>query len=691
MIASVVVPTYNRCHGLHRVLTALVDQTVPRDDYEIIVVSDGSTDGTDEYLAGDRLPPGVIPLVQANGGPGVARNTGVERATGELVIFVDDDVVAEPDLVERHVDAHRSTGGDGRLAVMGPMLLPADHRASAWIGWEQEKIEDQYAAMERGDWEPTFRQFFTGNASIPRALLQEVGGFDARYRRAEDVELSYRLDEAGCRFVFEPRAIGWHYASRSYSSWLENARAYGANDVLFGRDHGRTELLEIIRHEFPSRHAAIRAMVRAAVRLPRLGSVLQSVVGASARGAAAARLGRPASALLSIAYNLRYYRAVAAELGGAVAFRDTILRAAGSSVLVTVSGTIEPDVREQSAAGLRPRPDYVVFGDMLGATLLDHSAARARAGVVARLIDRVAGGHVLLAWTCFRERGRYDVIVTDGEQVGLPLAALLRCRGRGRPAHVMIAHIMSVPMKRLVFRALGLRRRIDAMLVYSSWQERFAVEELAMPADRVVRSVFMVDTAFFSPDRAAPDGGGGPLVATAGLERRDYATLVEAVRDLDVRVVIAAASNWSTRTSSLSGRSIPSHVEVCSLAFEPLRDLYADADVVVMPLLDVEFQAGVTTILEAMAMAKPVVCTRTHGQTDVVVDGVNGLYVRPGDAAELRVAIERLLGDPELARRLGDEARRFAVERADVEVYAREIVRLVDSVRTLSRVRARAE
>src|SRR5436190_19253658 len=122
---------------------------------------------------------------------------------------------------------------------------------------------------------------------------------------------------------------------------------------------------------------------------------------------------------------------------------------------------------------------------------------------------------------------------------------------------------------------------------------------------------------------------------------------MEAVRDLDARVVIAAASPWSNRPDSTEGAAVPPNVEICRLGFVELRQLYADSDVVVMPLHDVPFQAGVTTILEAMAMGKAVVCSRSRGQTDVIDDGITGVYVAPGDAAALRAAIEELLGDGE--------------------------------------------
>lgn len=325
LVASVVVPTYNRLDRLPRVLQALADQDLASDAYEVIVVSDGSTDGTDEYLRSGDAPGDVVAVSQANQGPGPARNAGVARARGKLIVFVDDDIVAEPDLVSQHVRSHCELGADGRLVVMGPMLSPPDVRLSPWVQWEQDKITDQYEAMERGEWEPTFRQFFTGNASLHRDVLDEAGGFDDRFRRAEDVELSYRLDRAGCRFAFNPTAIGWHYAERSFASWRRNARDYGVNDVVFSRDHGRPELLQIVRDELPQRHALVRAVVRAVAGRRRLAAAAQALLDAGARASAAARLDRPTSVFLSASYNVAYYHGVADELGGAEAFRRAIL------------------------------------------------------------------------------------------------------------------------------------------------------------------------------------------------------------------------------------------------------------------------------------------------------------------------------------------------------------------------------
>ena len=132
-----------------------------------------------------------------------------------------------------------------------------------------------------------------------------------------------------------------------------------------------------------------------------------------------------------------------------------------------------------------------------------------------------------------------------------------------------------------------------------------------------------------------------------------------AVEDLDVHVVIAAASPWA---KAQGGRCDTEHseqrhgAEIHPVRFAPTvrRQL-----LLIMPLENVKFQAGVTAILEGMAMGKAVICSRVPGQTDVVIEGENGRYVPPGDPTALRTEICRLLSDPEEAARLGTNGRKL--------------------------------
>lgn len=313
-LVSIVIPTYNRLSRLRQVIAAVERQEFPLDQAEVVIVSDGSTDGTHEYLAGLQTPLNLRFIPQANGGPAAARNNGFRSARGEYVLFIDDDVVPGPRLVAEHM---RLQAGRDNLVVLGPMLNPPDFALSPWVAWEQAMLEKQYDAMLRGDWPATARQFYTGNTSLPRQVLVESGGFDERFRRAEDIELAYRLEQQGVEFAFTMAAVGHHYAERSFASWLQTPYAYGRSDIIFSRER-QERLLSFVREEFLNRNALTRLMVRACLDRPRASGALLAIARPLADQSY--RMGgggrRVARAAYSAIFNLRYYQGVADELGG---------------------------------------------------------------------------------------------------------------------------------------------------------------------------------------------------------------------------------------------------------------------------------------------------------------------------------------------------------------------------------------
>lgn len=348
-----------------------------------------------------------------------------------------------------------------------------------------------------------------------------------------------------------------------------------------------------------------------------------------------------------------------------------------ADVLLTVSGTIAPDLETQIAAGQRPRADYLELARCFGADLMDYARARQATGAIGRWLERIGGPNLLLAWACFRQQGNYRVLVTDGEQIGLPFAFLCKVAGRKSVQHLMIAHILSVGKKMALLDRFGLHYAIDTFFVYASWQKRFIEERWQVPPEQVIYTPFMVDSTFFSPRQVTPQPR--RMICAVGLEFRDYPTLIEAVRDLDVEVVIAAASPWSKRSDSTQQAAIPANVTVRKFSQYELRQLYADSLFVVMPLYPVNFQAGVTAILEAMAMGKAVVCSRTPGQTDVIEEGQTGLYTPPSDPQALRTQIQRLLNDPALATQLGQAGRQRVEAEMDLAHYTLRLQRYVQA------------
>lgn len=318
MEISVVIPTYNRLDSLKRVLDALEKQTYPVEQFEVRVISDGSTDGTIEYLQNLKTSLNLFPVQQPNGGAAAARNRGIQLAQGEIIIFLDDDVVPAPQLITEHARFFHEHGMN--IIVLGPMLSPAGFQYSPWVQWEQDMLVKQYEAMLQDKWEPTARQFYTGNSSVARRFLIEAGGFDPSFRRAEDVELAYRLAEKGLTFIFNPQAIGHHFAIRSFASWTNTPYAYGLNDVIFCEKKGQTWLIPTVQKEFTSRHPFTRGLIKLSLGRPVLRKIIVGIM--KQIGIASHRFNRVRLSNISFSaiFNLLYYQGMADQLGGRKVF-----------------------------------------------------------------------------------------------------------------------------------------------------------------------------------------------------------------------------------------------------------------------------------------------------------------------------------------------------------------------------------
>lgn len=345
-------------------------------------------------------------------------------------------------------------------------------------------------------------------------------------------------------------------------------------------------------------------------------------------------------------------------------------------MLLTISGAVPATLDDDIAAGRRPRADYRAIADSLGAELMDEPTAQ-RVSRLARLAARVAGPHVGLSVASWRTARDVDVVITDAEHTGLPLAVWYRleswCRlgRRRRPRHVMISHRLAWGRKMQLHRWLRLGAEIDTYVVYSTEQRRLLIDEMGIDPSSVVLTGFMVDDRFWH-EAPFPPADGRPRICAVGLERRDYETLLAAVDGLDVDLVVTAGSPWSVRLWSPAGE-VPANVTVTTVPFAELRGVYAQSWFSVVPLEPVDFQAGVTAILESMAVGRPVLHTAVPGQTDVIVDGVTGRTVPPRDPAAMRRAIVEMVGDHAGLARMGAAARHDVETRFALDGYVRRI------------------
>jgi glycosyltransferase involved in cell wall biosynthesis len=336
--------------------------------------------------------------------------------------------------------------------------------------------------------------------------------------------------------------------------------------------------------------------------------------------------------------------------------------------LILAAGRFGETAKAEIVAERQPRLDVFELARVLEADVLDFNAVDESRAPSVLLAKRTLGNSAALAVLGYDRRHEYDAYFTSGEDIGLPLAALLRT-SRARCSHTMIAHTLFPRKKRVFFTAGAVIPRIDCMFVYSTTEEQVALKELHMPASRVRRINYHADEHFFRPDERAvePD-----LVCAAGQLLRDYDCLVEAVRELPVRVQIAAGSPWID--AALRPRAaLPPNVVWGKLDRFGLRDLYARSALAVVPILQNHYQTGIATILEMMAMGKCIVVSRTHGQTDTIEHGVTGFYVPPSDPRALRDMIQRLLANREEVARVGAAARRYVEERAGLDLFVQKV------------------
>lgn len=212
---SVIVPAYNAAATLGACLRALDEQSVSRDQYEVIVVDDGSTDDTAALArsAGARV------VQQAHQGPSAARNRGVQAAQGEIVLFVDADCEPGPEWIEQMTRPFLDP------ATVGAKGVYRTRQKSLLARLVQLEFEIRYERMARL---PQIDFVDTYSAAYRRAVFNEHGGFDCAYPvpSAEDIDLSFRIARAGHRLVFAPAGWVWHTHPTSLRYYLARKARY---------------------------------------------------------------------------------------------------------------------------------------------------------------------------------------------------------------------------------------------------------------------------------------------------------------------------------------------------------------------------------------------------------------------------------------------------------------------------------
>src|SRR5688572_28737584 len=201
-------------------------QTVSRDIYEVLVVNNNSSDRTQTVLEQKAdLYPNLRAFLQTKPGAAATRNVGIREAKGDFVLFIDDDILAEPDLVESHLRYHQENAGS---SIVGTVISPWEKSNDPFLRYLRDKgIFNPYSIACNKPLD--FSYYHTGNASTSRKALNEVGGFNEEFfvYGMEDIELGYRLEQQGSRMTHGPAATARHEYFPTYQQFVERCQQAG--------------------------------------------------------------------------------------------------------------------------------------------------------------------------------------------------------------------------------------------------------------------------------------------------------------------------------------------------------------------------------------------------------------------------------------------------------------------------------
>lgn len=244
---SVIIPTRNREKKLGRTLQALSLQSLPPDCFEVIVVNNQSNDGTvkiaQEYVR--RFARWKL-ISETTMGAAAARNRGIEASQGQILVFLDDDVVPDASLLAEHLATHRQHEG---VAVLGLVRFPWKGQESGllwWLAWRPELLQS-FRFTDSSN--VPFLHFYTCNLSLPRRLLMTPFQFDESFHGYgfEDIDFGYRLIRSGHRIVFNPQASALHDFRVPYSEFVQRQYRAGQSLHLFLGKHPELHRLFLSR------------------------------------------------------------------------------------------------------------------------------------------------------------------------------------------------------------------------------------------------------------------------------------------------------------------------------------------------------------------------------------------------------------------------------------------------------------
>ena len=320
-----------------------------------------------------------------------------------------------------------------------------------------------------------------------------------------------------------------------------------------------------------------------------------------------------------------------------------------------------------------PRLEFVEIAKALGADILSYDSAAARGEKLFRVVfnrSKKIGSAVNAAMLA----NKYDRLYITAEGVGLPLAILLKIR-RWNGRIICVFHNMSSRYKRTMLTTIG-HDMFAGFVTVNELQAKVLTDTCRIPSEKVISVFNWVDTKFFQPVDFI-SAATTPFIMACGAENRDYELLARVARRIDFKFNVYGHGFMAENVKALN--SPDNMIYMPRVPYSKLQEAYAASQIVVVPLHDVPFAAGVTGIVEAMSAGRPVIVTASRGVQNYLTSFDPDTIVPAGDDKAMARAVMRLIESPSIRQKLGEQNRKFAELNCSVDNYATRISELMQS------------
>jgi GT2 family glycosyltransferase len=380
---TIVIPTHNRVTALMRLLRALERQLPIAGGFEVVLVVDGSTDGTAAAVFAIDWSFPLVLHEQAPSGPALARNAGAARAVGDILLFLDDDVEPMPEVVQAHARFHLAHQNSVAIGDLPPAVTADGYFGTTLRGWWHTMYEGARQPGHRYH----YRDLISAHFSMPRAAFEAIRGFNPLLRSHEDWELGYRVIAAGLPLQFLPDAVALHHDEATLTKTFKRKFDDGAADLHM------IEWYPALISGLPLGHPVNRGMVtgnlrRLAWTSPAIGDCIAQALRGLMRMSEMARLRFRWRAVLERLLYYSYWRGVAEASGGRDRFRQLFDRAPKGEVpeiTIDLRDGIEPAKRLVDTK--RPASARLMFaGEHVGDIGAEAGAERLRGEHLPKLL-----------------------------------------------------------------------------------------------------------------------------------------------------------------------------------------------------------------------------------------------------------------------------------------------------------------